>query len=277
MADEREKVHRTLRLTTPHMHGPDVKALQHAANRLQDQYEHLLDYQVKEDGSCGEHTFGVSWHAAHILGLPDSALREIRALDKLDERSQALIRRPQDRTDEQRDRAQRRRAKMLDRLRKAGDGLEKAVDWAESREGVGEIPNGSNWGHPVQDWILYTGYSSPVFWCGCFVCYAVCSIGGAKIPSRIRLGYDGHINTDARARVNGLEAVPIDQARRGDIVTFDFNHIALARGAPSGGYISTIDGNTSPPDAADTNNGGGVYPKRRPLSQVTTVARITDW
>lgn len=150
---------------------------------------------------------------------------------------------------------------------------DKAVRWALSQQGVGEKPDGSNWGIPVQTWIKNTGYSSPVPWCGCFVHEAVVEKAKAKIPSGIRLGYNGYIVEDAENNTNGLKAVPIGSARAGDIVTFDFPHIALVRGPVRNGMVPTIEGNTSPTSSGSQNNGGTVAAKLRPVSQVRVVAR----
>ena len=89
---------------------------------------------------------------------------------------------------------------------KQDGGAKDAVAWARKKIGTTESPAGSNWGPEIGEWIKYTGYSGPVYWCGCFVCYAVVNIGGANIPNRIRLGYHLNIVADAKAGVNGLKA-----------------------------------------------------------------------
>lgn len=155
--------------------------------------------------------------------------------------------------------------------RKKGPGA--AVRWALSQQGVSEKPDGSNWGHPVQNWILSTGYSGPVPWCGCFAKVAVVDHGKAKIPNPIRLGYTGYIADDARERRNGLREVPFGAAQKGDIVVFNFGHIAVARGRPSATTIPTIEGNTSPLTSGSQANGGTVAAKNRPRGTVECIAR----
>lgn len=173
-----------------------------------------------------------------------------------------------------RERLQERIPKLRERLnRKRRSGPQKAVSWGKSQSGVTEKPANSNWGHPVEDWIKYTGYVSPVPWCGCFVCWAVVKVGGANIPTRVRLGYAGYIASDAASGSNGLRAVPKDQAQAGDIFTIGSSHIGLVTGPASGGYIPTVEGNTSPSDSGSQYNGGAVAIKSRPLSMLTTVAR----
>lgn len=148
-----------------------------------------------------------------------------------------------------------------------------AVRWGMHQQGVSEHPDGSNWGHPVQDWIQRTGYTTPVPWCGCFAHEAVVEKGKAKIPSEIRLGYTGYIEEDARAKRNGLREVPFNQAKKGDIVVFSFGHIAVVRGKPSITSIPTIEGNTSPLSSGSQANGGTVAAKTRSRSDVTVIAR----
>ena len=132
----------------------------------------------------------------------------------------------------------------------------------------------SNWGHPIQDWITFTGYDGPVPWCGCFVAVAVVEKGGAKIPHRIRLGFDQYIDDDARAGENGFDrVVSASDAKPGDIATFNFGHIGLVVGPTRNGMIHTIDGNTSAKDGSN-NNGGEVAEHRRPVSEVTVVGRL---
>jgi hypothetical protein len=106
------------------------------------------------------------------------------------------------------------------------------------------------------------------------VAFAVVEKGGAEVPQRIRLGFDQHINEDARAGKNGFEgAVPVSDARPGDIATFNFRHIGLVVGPTRNGMIHTIDGNTSSTDGTN-NNGGEVAEHHRQANLVTCVGRL---
>ena len=94
----------------------------------------------------------------------------------------------------------------------ARSGAKAAVKWARSK--IGSTRTRMNWGHPVQDWITFTGYDGPTLWCGCFVAFAVVEKGGADVPERKRLGLDLNINDDARAGRNGFaRAVPASEAK----------------------------------------------------------------
>lgn len=159
-------------------------------------------------------------------------------------------------------------------IRKRDQGPRAAVRWALSQQGQGEHPDGSNWGHPVQDWIEHTGYTSPEPWCGCFVHEAVVVHGHAKIPTGVHLGYGPAIIHDAESHQNGLVAVPFSSARPGDIaVLWGGEHVTLVRGNPSSTTVPTIEGNTSPNSSGSQYNGGIVAAKTRSRSDVSVIAR----
>jgi hypothetical protein len=150
---------------------------------------------------------------------------------------------------------------------------ERAVRWAMEQQGTAEHPDGSNWGHPVQDWIEFTGYHSPVPWCGCFAARAVVGAGKAEIPTRIRLGFNEYIVYDAQHGRNGLRQVDYAKAKPGDLVVFTFPHIAVVRGKPTSNGLPTIEGNTSPLSSGSQANGGTVAAKVRSRSDVRLIAR----
>ena len=86
--------------------------------------------------------------------------------------------------------------------------------------------------------------------------------------------YDHYINADARNGENGFEReASVNDAKPGDIATFNFRHIGLVVGPTRNGMIHTIDGNTSASDGSN-NNGGEVAEHRRPVSEVTVVGRL---
>lgn len=167
--------------------------------------------------------------------------------------------------------AKDRLARLINQAAKQGPG--NAVRWALAQQGTSEKPDGSNWGVPVQNWIKSTGYSGPVPWCGCFAKVAVVDKGRAKVPTPIRLGYTGFITEDANAGRNGLKAVPWGAGRKGDIVVFDFGHIAVLRGKTGATTLPTIEGNTSPLSSGSQANGGTVAAKTRLRANVVTIAR----
>lgn len=162
--------------------------------------------------------------------------------------------------------------KLRDRLEaKRKTGAAKAVAAAVGEIGQREQPVGSNWGGHVTDYITFTGYTSPVYWCGCFACWCVVKNGGADIPARIRMGYGPYIIADAKNGANGFHAVPFSEAQPGDVLVYwGGEHIGLVEQAPVGSSIQTIEGNTG---NGSTVNGDGVYRRTRYASDVTCVAR----
>jgi hypothetical protein len=265
-------VHRDLKLTTPYTEGPDVKALQRAINARGRELP-FTDARLRTDSEFGPHTARACSRVAFALGLSDPVCAEAKA-GTVVQLTQQLVRDPSGLSADDRRRARDRKPILRRRYEAHQAGAKAAVKWARSKIGVHEKPGGSNWGHPVQDWITFTGYDEPVLWCGCFVAFAVVEKGGAQVPQRIRLGFDLHINDDAEAGKNGFaRAVPASEARRGDIATFSFRHIALVAGPTKDGMIHTIDGNSSAADGSN-NNGGEVAEHRRPVSLVSCVGRL---
>ena len=272
MAVSDAAVNRDLRLTTPLMEGPDVKALQRAINARARELP-FIDAHLRTDSQFGSHTARACSRVAFALGLADAVCAEAKA-GTVVQLTEQLIRDPSGLSSDDRRRARDREPLLKQRFEAQLAGAKAAVKWARSKIGVHEDPAKSNWGHPVQDWILFTGYDGPELWCGCFVAFAVIEKGGADVSERIRLGFDLHINDDAQAGKNGFErAVSVSEARRGDIATFSFRHIGLVAGPTKNGLIHTIDGNTSASDGSN-NNGGEVAEHRRPVSQVTCVGRL---
>jgi hypothetical protein len=266
------EVHRDLRLTTPETKGPDVKALQKALNARGRELP-FTDVKLDTDSEFGTHIAGAAHRVAFALGLADGVCARIEG-GFLGQLSQQLISDPAGLSPEDRQRRQARKPILKRRFEAQQAGAKQAVAWARRQIGTTEHPKGSNWGHPVEDWITFTGYGGPVFWCGCFVAFAVVEKGGAQIPQRIRLGLDTNINEDAQAGRNGFERdVKVENAKPGDIATFDFRHIALVAGPTRNGMIHTIDGNSSASNGSN-NNGGEVAEHKRNTTQVTCVGRL---
>jgi hypothetical protein len=265
-------VHRDLTLTTPETKGPDIKELQKSLNTRGRELP-FTDVKLDTDSEYGTRSGRAAHRVAFALGISDDECQQIKG-GKLCQLSQQLLRDPSGLSPEDRQRCRARKPILKRRYEAQQQGARQAVKWARRQIGTTEHPKGSNWGHPVEDWITFTGYGGPVLWCGCFVAFAVIEKGGAQIPTRIRLGLDTAINDDARAGRNGFARdVKVDNAKAGDIATFDFRHIALVAGPTRNGMIHTVDGNTSASNGSN-NNGGEVAEHRRPVSQVTCVGRL---
>lgn len=167
--------------------------------------------------------------------------------------------------------------KRLEAKRKGG--AEKAIKWAKAQIGRTESPAGSNTGpFPVSACQEFTiGYAG-VPWCGCFTCYAAVHEGGAKTSSKSRWAYVPYIVADANSRSNGFTAVSQSECRAGDLICFNFDggvadHVELAIGPIRGGLTDCVGGNTSAGTSGSQDNGGGVFRRQRPVSQIACIAR----
>lgn len=264
-------VKRRLALVTPMPKGDDVKELQLAVNR---RLKHLrIDHQITVDGEFGVMTLQAVKQVAVAIGAGRKNRRALKHR-RVTMSVQQLIRglRKKNRLEKLNTIARKSFRRKL-RKRYARTPGQIALAWARQQVGVTEKPAGSNWGRPVQDWIQFTGYTFPVSWCGCFACFAAVKVGGAKIPSRIRLGYAPYITADARAGRNGLKAVPFSQGRAGDIGTlWNGQHIALIDRI-EGDYAWTVEGNTSSGQAGSQSNGGMVAARKRHRSDFDCIAR----
>ena len=266
---QNEKVHRGLSLATPTPRGADVKVLQGQLNK---RYRHFkVDKQVKQDGDFGPKTLKAAREIAFAMGVVGAARKKLRK-GRVSKGTQKLIRgRKKTRLEVL---ATKRRKGYRRKLRKryAASAGQKVIRWCEAQIGTTESPAGSNWGPKISDWIKFTGYDFPVYWCGCFACFATVKVGGAKVPNRIRLGYTGYIVSDAKGSTNGLEEVSFDNARAGDIVVYTFDHIGVVERV-SGTTLTAIEGNTSSGSSGSQSNGGGVFRRLRNRSDVLCIAR----
>lgn len=113
-------------------------------------------------------------------------------------------------------------------------------------------------------------------WCGLAV-MAAWSYGAGKSLPQDTVSTVAILN---RARSgNGFKAVRSTDAKPGDLVVFNYpggaaaEHVGLARGPARNGLIPTVEGNTSPGSGGSQNNGGGIWPRSRPVGLIAVVAR----
>jgi len=265
MADK--AVHRPLNVASPHQKGADVKALQGQINK---QFAHLkIDREITVDDDLGLETFDAAKQVARSLGAVGPTMSKFKR-HTISEGAQRLIRGRERTAAEKIAGTLRKPYREALRKRYAKGAGEKAIERAMPYVGVTEHPAGSNWGPEVSKFITFTGYTGPVFWCGCFACWVVVKLGGANIPSRIRMGYAPYITEDAIAGRNGFTAVPISKGRAGDVVClWGGEHVVTLREdvEPGAAYIKTIEGNTSSGDGSQSN-GGCVALKERSIGDV---------
>lgn len=162
---------------------------------------------------------------------------------------------------------------------KRHNGGAKAADAFAKYIGISESPAYSNKGpFPIsagQQFII--GYDG-VPYCGCVSGYFAIKVGGAKIPNKARLAYVPYIVSDATSKSNGLTKVSTTQVKRGDLICFNFDggvadHVGMAAGPIVNGMTDCYEANTMPGSGGSQANGGGIYRRQRPLSQVACVAR----
>lgn len=110
-----------------------------------------------------------------------------------------------------------------------------------------------------QPWLA--GPSEDVWWCMAFV--SMCFDMAGEIEAIGGYSY----NTDVtRSR---MDEVDINDAQRGDVVLFDWDndgrtdHVGIVEANLGGGWLQTIEGNTSPSNAGSQSAGNGVYRRQR--------------
>lgn len=266
----KQHVYRRLSVNTPYLKGADIVLLQKYVNR---QFKHFkIDRRIKEDGEFGPASLSACLQVAVCMGIGKRGYKDLRK-GTVNRSAQRLIRGRKKTLRERLASKARRKYRRKLRARFDASGGEKALKWAKSKVGVTESPAGSNWGPEIGEWIRFTGYTGPVYWCGCFCAFAAVKIGGAKIPTVIRLGYDGYIRADAGSHSNGLVQVGFSEAKPGDIVVYTYPHIELVEKV-EGDSLKTIGGNTSPQNSGGSDsNGGGVFARTRSRSEVACIAR----
>lgn len=159
---------------------------------------------------------------------------------------------------------------------------EHAVNYLLRFVGKTESPAGSNDSPFLADWrrALKLAWMRGQPWCGFAVLAAYFLGTGKRLPDGVV--YTPNIVAWAHAGTNGFRAVRPEDARAGDLVVFNFpggssvaDHVGLALGPAIGGYIPTVEGNTSSSNAGSQSNGGGVFRRSRPVSLIAVVARPT--
>ena len=146
---------------------------------------------------------------------------------------------------------------------------------AAAEVGVREVPPDSNRGERVEAYMRSTWMDSiggwP--WCAAFCCWVIEQVGERHPLPVKRPQTAGAWDYERWARKVGADLVKpptLDDLQPGDIITFTFSHIGIVESV-IGNVITTIEGNT---DASGSREGGGVYRKRRRISQVRARIRI---
>lgn len=155
----------------------------------------------------------------------------------------------------------------------------KALAWAASQIGY------TRWDDPEEGSLYGRWYSkkhgayygtSGVSFCAMFTSWCLTDDDGASVIPGGDFAYVPYgINAAAR---EGRLVSPMTQAAPGDLVCFDWDgdgladHVGIVE-ANYGGWIQTIEGNTSSGAAGSQSNGGGVWRRTRDWDSVCAVIR----
>lgn len=153
-----------------------------------------------------------------------------------------------------------------------------AVNWAKAQVGTRENPAGSNRGPKITDWQTALGawlIGTP--WCGSFVAAAMRHAGVKGV--NYRLASVAYIEDDAKSGSAPFRSWTTDGNRGvlpGDLVVLFGRgvHVEMVEKVHPH-HVDTIGGNTGPPSGSGSqSNGGGVYRRKRPRSQVRGYALV---
>ena len=149
--------------------------------------------------------------------------------------------------------------------------VNKVLEAARAEVGYKEKPNNDN------KFAKVAGHANHQPWCATFI--RACFIQGEEKKAIPDTAYCPHL--EAWARANN-RVVPTAEAKRGDLVLFDFSrsgraeHVGILNSnfyPKVSKYLRTIEGNTG---AISQDNGDGVAKKKRDLSFVRLIIR-PDW
>lgn len=127
-----------------------------------------------------------------------------------------------------------------------------------AREGVHEMPAGSNSGPHITQWIRNGGGQPGWPWCQYFA--NRCLVSGG-LP-QIKDGYTPDFITFARRGDHGLKLVTFAAIVPGDLIYYKWPGVSNDSCDHVGIYVGhnqDVEGNTSPGHGGSQNNGGGVY------------------
>lgn len=242
---------RTLRLTSPHMIGVDVKAAQNALKQAGYYYD-------KVDGEYGPVTAAAAANAKWFLGYPEKQVRGTFGNSLMKYLTGAV--KP---NILMRQRAKSRKTKSM-----IG---ERAIHIAAQYEGVSEQPPGSN----EVMFARWYGIIGP--WCAMFVTYCMVQAGSKGFQRGNRWAYCPFMYDDAKHNRNGLTIISSKNVRPGDVVLFDWNgdgtadHVGMTTSVVKNGRFTTIEGNTS---GSNPSDGGMVARNTHDLSSVQAFIRV---
>lgn len=165
---------------------------------------------------------------------------------------------------------------------------EKAVRWMEARAGLTEKPAGSNRVPQLMQEGKIAGlakwtYSMGWPWCAYATSLSNLVSGGYHGWAGLIKGwtnplYCPTILADAKAGKNGLRLIAKSEAKRGDLLLFNWDggvvdHIGRARGPWDGKSIKTVEANTSFGTSGSQSDGGAIALRTRYWGDIEAVVR----
>lgn len=257
---------KTLHLTTPLMHGPEVKHAQVllAANVFHQNYQ-----PGPPDGEFGEATARACARAHYWIG--DAVSQPVYA-DRLEGFLTGRVKLPAMNAS--------RRAHRLELAKQQPLG-EKALAYLTTHLGETEHPAGSNYIEFASGWYMRIkpGQKGGP-WCAMAVTRSMVEAGSKSFVRGSAYAFVPYVVNDARAGRNGLSVThaPV----KGDPVAYDWerdgeaDHIGLfERWVVKGRTFVAVEGNTSSDDHGSQSNGGGVFRRERSVSLVQAFIHVS--
>lgn len=143
-----------------------------------------------------------------------------------------------------------------------------ALKVAQTQVGKMEDPLGSNWGHPVEDFLKYCGLDEPAAWCMAFVywCFGQASIRVGVVNPLSKTASVSHAWQVAYPQHKSVN-LPGFTPQVGDIFIMQFKagggHTGIVESVDQDGTLHTIEGNT---DLNGSPEGIGVFRRIRHFS-----------
>lgn len=264
------KLKRTLAVTSPMMHGDDVKHAQRMLSSDAPGTKYGNFHPGKVDGVYGPICGKAARRAKYFLGYPEERMQTGTYGQQLEDYLSGDKKLPADY-------AKRRAA----RIKKAGETplRQRAFALAVKEIGTKEHPPDSN-RCKYTSWYGITGA-----WCAMFVTWCYVTAGSKETFRKgQRYAYVPYMVSDARGRDWHLVRITKDAVQQGDIVTFDWDGGGTGASAyasdhvglfdkwinKSAGTFRTVEGNTG---IGNDSNGGEVMRRERNMSQVSCFMR----
>jgi len=245
-------MYRTLAITSPPMHGPDVTYAQKMLNEY-GVWVGAIDGVFGEftGRACSEAKFRLGYSMSNVM--PTYGTQLDRFLNGTSKQTFAM------------------KVRAKQRVRKQPLPAT-VISIAREYIGVKESPAGSN-RVLFSDWY---GIIGP--WCLMFVTYCFVKAGSKAFVRGERWAYCPFMLADARQQKNGLSVVAAKDALKGDIVLYSLKNNSVAdhvgillTPVDANGNFTAIEGNTS---TSSDSNGGEVQVRSRNFSSVISFVRV---